>query len=100
VRGLRTKWILREAVSGLLPRRILRRAKAALRLPVGDWLRGDMRELLLDHLHGASSRTRAYYRAGELDRVLGEHLKGRQDHQKLLWMLLNLEIWHRTYRPG
>jgi len=67
---------------------------------LGEWLRGDMRELLLDHLHGASSRTRAYYRADELDRVLGEHLKGRQNHQKLLWMLLNLEIWHRTYRPG
>jgi len=100
VRGLRTKWILREAGRGLLPTRIRRRAKAGLRLPVGEWLRGDMRELLLDHLHGASSRTRAYYRADELDRVLGEHLKGRQNHQKLLWMLLNLEIWHRTYRPG
>jgi len=33
-----------------------------------------------------------------LDRVLDEHLKGKQNHQQLLWMLLNLEIWHRSYR--
>jgi asparagine synthase (glutamine-hydrolysing) len=32
--------------------------------------------------------------------VMEEHLKGRQNHEKLLWMLLNLEIWHRTYRPA
>jgi asparagine synthase (glutamine-hydrolysing) len=100
LRGLRTKWILRQAASGLVPKKIARRAKAALRLPVAEWLRGPMREQLLDHLQGASSCTRPYYRAGELDRVLGEHLKGRNNHQKLLWMLLNLEIWHRAYRPG
>jgi asparagine synthase (glutamine-hydrolysing) len=30
--------------------------------------------------------------------VLQEHLQGRQNHEKTLWMLLNLEIWHRAYR--
>ena len=26
-----------------------------------------------------------------------DHLDGRQNHEKLLWALLNLEIWHRHY---
>jgi asparagine synthase (glutamine-hydrolysing) len=41
--------------------------------------------------------TRAYYDGQILDGILAEHLNGRQNHEKLLWSLLNLEIWHRRY---
>jgi len=100
VRGLRTKWILRQAGRQLIPKRIRRRPKVGFRVPVNEWFRGEMREFLLDHLRGGASLTRAYYNAAVLDRVLDEHLKGRQNHEKLLWTLLNLEIWHRTYQNG
>jgi hypothetical protein len=26
-----------------------------------------------------------------------EHLADRKNHENILWTLLNLEIWHRTY---
>jgi len=94
VRGLRGKWILREAARRLLPKALRRPPKSGLRVPASDWMG---RELLLEHLHGAASLTRGYYNAAVLDRMLDEHLKGRQNHQQLLWMLLNLEIWHRSY---
>jgi asparagine synthase (glutamine-hydrolysing) len=100
VRGLRTKWILRQAGRQLLPARIRKRPKVGFRVPVNEWFRGDMRGFLLDHLKGSSSLTRRYYDAAILDGVLDEHLKGRQNHEKLLWTLLNLEIWHRTYQRG
>jgi asparagine synthase (glutamine-hydrolysing) len=29
--------------------------------------------------------------------VLEEHFAGRHNHEKLLWCLLNLEIWQREY---
>jgi asparagine synthase (glutamine-hydrolysing) len=97
VRGLRTKWILREAGRQLLPARILSRPKVGFRVPVNEWFRGEMREYLLEHLTAASSLTRRYYDGAALSRVLTEHLDGRQNHEKLLWSLLNLEIWHRQY---
>ena len=59
--------------------------------------RGDLRDYLMEHLASAASLTRQYYDAGALARVLTEHLNGRQNHEKLLWSLLNLEIWHRQY---
>ncbi len=96
IRGLRSKWILREAGKNLIPGSILERPKVGFRVPVNEWLRGAMREFLLDHLN-SSSLTRAYYDARALDRALAEHLNGRQNHEKLLWALLNLEIWHRQY---
>jgi asparagine synthase (glutamine-hydrolysing) len=97
VRGMRSKWILREAGKQLLPERILTRPKVGFRVPVNRWFRGEMREYLLDHLQGGSSMTRAYYDPQALDGVLAEHLNGSQNHEKLLWALLNLEIWHRQY---
>jgi asparagine synthase (glutamine-hydrolysing) len=97
VRGWCSKWILREAVRELLPERILKRPKVGFRVPVNEWFRGEMRDYLLDHLQSASSITRQYYDEEVLDGVLGEHLNGRHNHEKLLWALLNLEIWHRIH---
>lgn len=100
VRGLTTKWILREAAKALLPRELLNRPKAGWRLDVAGWLRNDLREFTLDHLRGPSCVTRRYYDAATLDRVLDDHLQGKKNYETLLWTLLNIEIWHRTYSPG
>ena len=54
-----------------------------------------MRNYLYDHLTGPNSRTRAYYHRLALDKTLADHTEGRQNHEKLLWCLLSLEIWHR-----
>ena len=97
VRGRTTKWILRVAMKQLLPAAILERPKVGFRVPVNEWFRGPMKDYLYEHLTGASSRTRHYYHAQALQQVLAEHVKGRQNHEKLLWSLLTLEIWHRQY---
>ncbi|HEX5801627.1 MAG TPA: asparagine synthase (glutamine-hydrolyzing) [Azospira sp.] len=97
VRGLTTKWLLREAGRQLLPPAILTRPKVGFRVPVDRWFRNGMRDFLLDHLQGGDSLTRAYYAPQALDRIIAEHLGARQNHEKLLWSLLNLEIWHRQY---
>ena len=95
VRGWQTKWILREALKALLSAKIINRPKIGFRLPVNEWFRGAMKDYLYDHLTGPHSQTRHYYHGKVLDRLLEEHVRGRQNHEKLLWMLLNLEIWHR-----
>jgi asparagine synthase (glutamine-hydrolysing) len=97
VRGFTTKRILRLAMQRLLPARILQRPKVGFRVPVNEWFRTSMRAYLLEHLTGADARTRDYYRPEELQRLLREHFDGRQNHEKLLWCLLNLEIWQREY---
>src|SRR5689334_19054454 len=97
VKGFQTKWVLREAGKQLIPREILERPKVGFRVPVNRWFQGPMKGYLRDHLQGADSKTRGYYDAQVLDRVVGDHVEGRQNHEKLLWALLNLEIWHRQH---
>ncbi|HET9106407.1 MAG TPA: asparagine synthase (glutamine-hydrolyzing) [Steroidobacteraceae bacterium] len=95
VRGVTTKRILREAMRRVLPPAILERPKIGFRVPVNEWFRGSMRGYLTDHLLGTDSRTRDYYRPQVLRSYVDEHTAGRQNHEKLLWSLLTLEIWHR-----
>jgi asparagine synthase (glutamine-hydrolysing) len=100
VRGATTKRVLREAARSLLPPDVLRRRKIGFRVPVGEWLAGEMRDYLVEHLRGSRSLTRAYYDAALLDRTIDEHVSGRQAHDKLLWTLLNLEVWQRHHAAG
>jgi asparagine synthase (glutamine-hydrolysing) len=100
VKGATTKRVLREAARSLLPADILTRRKIGFRVPVGEWLAGEMRDYLVEHLRGSRSLTRAYYDAALLDRTIDEHVSGRQAHDKLLWTLLNLEVWQRHHAAG
>ena len=97
VRGLTTKRILREAMRRVLPAPILERPKIGFRVPVNEWFRGSMRGYLSDHLLGPDSRTRDYYRPEALRGYVAEHAAGRHNHEKLLWCLLSLEVWHREF---
>jgi asparagine synthase (glutamine-hydrolysing) len=97
LRGRQTKWILRQAMKQLLPPGILNRRKVGFRVPINEWFRGRLRDYLREHLTGTNSLTAHYYRQDTLNEILNAHIRGRKNHEKLLWSLLNLEIWHREY---
>jgi asparagine synthase (glutamine-hydrolysing) len=97
INGSTTKWILREAMKKILPQQILDRPKVGFRVPVNEWFQGTMKDYLYDHLTEPSAISSAYYNKGRLEQILSEHVSGRQNHEKLLWTLLNLELWHREY---
>ena len=93
VRGQRTKWLLREAIKTVIPKATLDRPKVGFRLPVNEWFRGPMKEYLYENLMGADSLSKGYYRRDTLETIFKEHNDARQNHEKLLWTLLNLELW-------
>ena len=64
----------------------------------GDWCRAeDLREMLQDTLTGSRARARGYFKAGAVEAILDEHLRGRRDNSRHLWGLLTLELWHRAF---
>ncbi len=99
LRGLTGKWILRRVAEKILPRSIIERPKSGFRMPVNEWFRNEMRPFLTDML-GPGAATRPFYRPGRLDAVLDEHLSGKQNHEKLVWQMLVLELFQREYRPA
>lgn len=93
------KAVLRAAMAQVLPPEILNRKKAGFRVPVEAWLRGPYRGYLHDLLGAGGSETRRILDATVLDRLIEEHVAGRQNHEKVLWSLMNLELFLRTFKP-
>jgi asparagine synthase (glutamine-hydrolysing) len=95
--GGRLKHLLKELAFSLVPREILDRPKQGFGVPVGHWFRGELRDAFGDILGSPRTRQRGYFDATFIDRVLAEHLAGKRDHSRQLWMLLVFELWHRQY---
>jgi asparagine synthase (glutamine-hydrolysing) len=100
VRGRVKKHILKRALSGLLPDEILHRPKMGFGMPIDHWFRHELRDLAYDTLLGPRCLARGYFRPEALRRLLDEHTRGTANWHYLLWTLLMLELWHRTYVDG
>lgn len=97
IRGFTQKYILRRMMAGVLPKSILDRPKVGFRVPINEWFRGPMRSFVRDHVMGPASLARELFNGREVERVLGEHESGRQNHEKLIWTLVNLELFQKRY---
>jgi len=100
LQGRKGKQILRQAFSDLLPHENVNRRKAGFGVPVGDWFRGPMQEMLRQVLGSKSATIRGYLSGNEIDRLLHEHVSNRQDHTFKVWNLLMLELWHQEFNTS
>jgi asparagine synthase (glutamine-hydrolysing) len=90
IRGMRRKIVLKEAVRDLLPPEIQNRPKAGFDVPVGEWIKGPMRELFQDVVRSPGGIPLDRRR---IDRWYEEHCSGRADRAKILWAIFALRWW-------
>jgi asparagine synthase (glutamine-hydrolysing) len=100
VHGRQTKVILRSALRGWVPDEILDAPKRGLRLPLGDWFRGELRGFATDVLLDDRALGRGYFDPGYVRELLERHAGGLQDHSQGIWTLLMFELWHQEFIDG
>jgi len=84
--GGETKWILKRALSKLLPREIVYRPKKGFGMPIGRWLR----ESRFEFAHDAA---RPHMDAGFAGRKVLAHIGGKSDERLFLWSYWVLCEW-------
>jgi asparagine synthase (glutamine-hydrolysing) len=94
------KAVLRTSMKKRLPPAILHRKKVGFRVPFGTWLRGPYREFARDMLDSDASRLAQICNRAKLGSLFREHVEGRQNHERILWALINLEIFLRVFKPA
>jgi asparagine synthase (glutamine-hydrolysing) len=97
LRGTTTKAILRKALVGLVPDEILTRPKMGFAVPVGPWLKGRFWPVVQEFVLSPRAASRGLFEHEEVARLAAEHRSGAADHGARLWLLVNLEIWHRVF---
>ena len=98
-RGGQTKALLREAVAPWLPQEIVQGAKRGLNLPIGLWLRRELKDWMRDLLSPRRLESRGVLQGDAVGGIIAEHLGGQRDHSLFLWSLIVLELWFQRYEP-
>jgi asparagine synthase (glutamine-hydrolysing) len=98
IRGRTLKYLLKKAAEDMLPRSILKRRKMGFGVPVGEWMRGDLRPLLEDVLMSPSAKVLDYFDGRILRDMVDAHVQARQDCGSQLWALLWLEMWSQEFK--
>jgi asparagine synthase (glutamine-hydrolysing) len=96
LKKLTTKYIFRAALEGMLPDKVIYRGKQGYSLPVKHLLRGDLREYMVELLHD-SSLIREQMNSTYIDTLIDEHCSMKQNHNHILWALINVAIWHNRF---
>jgi asparagine synthase (glutamine-hydrolysing) len=92
------KYILRKLAERVgVPNEVLNRPKQGFSLPLGYWMRNELKELVQTILLEPRTLQRGYFNANGVRRMLDEHFAERRDHSARLWRLLALELWHRNF---
>jgi asparagine synthase (glutamine-hydrolysing) len=96
----RGKAVLRAAMNKILPAEILLRNKVGFRIPVDEWFRGPYRDLVRDALLSETSLLKPICNNQVVERLVNNHIGGRVNNEKILWSLINLEMFLRTFKPS
>jgi len=89
------KRILRSIAYERVPRALIDRPKMGFEVPLGRWLRGPLKEPLIEALRPTALAKAGIGDTAPLERMADEHLRGASSHLGRLWTILVLSQWIR-----
>ncbi len=97
IRGNEQKWILKQVLLKYLPRNLIDRTKMGFGLPIGSWLKTDLRSWALDLLNYSTIENQGLFDPKIIHTRLQQHLSGNKNHEFDLWGILMFQAWHAKY---
>ena len=88
-----TKWLLRQVLYQYVPKQLIERPKAGFGIPLGEWLRGPLKEWAEDLLAEARLQREGYFNVSQVRAKWSAHLSGKQNNQAFLWNILMFQCW-------
>jgi len=98
IRGGAQKWALRQVLARHVPARLFDRPKTGFGVPVGQWLRGPLKEWAADLLDANALEADGIFGAGVVANTWSAHQTGRGNHEHQLWAVLMFQSWWRANR--
>lgn len=98
VRGNIGKWALRQVLYKYVPKELFDRPKAGFAIPIGQWLRGPLREWAESLISDKRLVSEGYLKSEPIRQAWSEHISGQRDNSAKLWTVLMFQAWlEKTY---
>ncbi|MCF8563512.1 asparagine synthase (glutamine-hydrolyzing) [Alicyclobacillus tolerans] len=94
LRGGVGKWMVRQAMAGILPHAALNRRKAGFPVPISAWIYADWRDFAMSVLLDPNAYTRGLYERQAVEEMFAVPQAHQRRTARLLWTLLTLELWY------
>ena len=91
------KYILRQAMRGILPDDVRLARKRSVQSPQREWFAGPLAPYICDVLSSKSWQQRGYVIPGRCQDIFKRYCEGDQSNSNYIWQWVNLELWHRTF---
>ncbi|MCD4652231.1 MAG: asparagine synthase (glutamine-hydrolyzing) [Candidatus Cloacimonetes bacterium] len=99
LKGLTRKHILKKALIGKVPYKILHRPKKGFGVPLSAWFRNELSTQLQDVLAADTIRKEGIFSPDTVQSLINQHLSGKKDNRKQLWTLFVFQQWKERFLP-
>jgi asparagine synthase (glutamine-hydrolysing) len=100
LRGGESKWLLRQVLERHVPREMFDRPKTGFGIPLGEWLRGPLRDWAEELLAEPRLAASGLLHPGPIRALWQRHLSRAANAQYELWPVLMLVAWLDAYAPA
>jgi asparagine synthase (glutamine-hydrolysing) len=91
------KNVLRKAMEGILPEKIINRKKQGFSAPDESWYRGENAQYVKELLLNKNAAYKDFINPVYVEHIIDEHINKRINHRLLIWSLMNFEWWCRIF---
>ncbi|QUM77867.1 asparagine synthase (glutamine-hydrolyzing) [Moritella sp. 24] len=92
-----TKYIYKKAVADLIGSDLTYRKKQMFTVPISEWLKHDLKEMVLDLLLSEKTMARELFNEEYVSTLYADHCNGSANNTREIRALMALEIWFREF---
>lgn len=93
IRGRTSKWALRQILYKYVPRSLIERPKSGFAIPIGDLLRGPLKDWCSELIQPSRLEREGYLQPQLVNQIWHQHLSRRYDHTEKIWSILMWQSW-------
>lgn len=97
IRGNTTKYILKQAMAGIVPPNVLQKRKQGFAVPLARWFRRELKDFSFDVLTSRTFKGRGWFANEAVEKMLARHQEGTADYSAIIWSLIFLETWSNRF---
>jgi len=87
------KRILKDTFADMLPEGFFNAPKSGFEIPVGDWLRGPLKDDMVGTLSDAALRQTGFFNTEYIKKLIADHVSNKANNARQLWTLYCFQKW-------